>query len=59
VREAIASEQADTAILEGQFGFDGGTMPALAERIVAAADDLYGVAVAGRVEGAFVSRGIL
>jgi hypothetical protein len=51
VREAIASEQADTAILEGQFGFDDCTMPALAERIVAAADDLYGGAVAGRSKG--------
>ena len=30
VRKAIGSVRADTAILEGQFGFDGGAMPALA-----------------------------
>ena len=30
VRTAIGSEQADRAILLGQFDFDGGTMPALA-----------------------------
>ena len=59
VRAAIGSVRADTAILEGQFGFDGGTMPALAESIVEAADDLYGAGVAGQVEAAFASRGIL
>jgi len=59
VRAAIGSVRADTAILEGQFGFDGGTMPALAESIVEAADDLYGAGVAGQVEAAFAARGIL
>ena len=34
-------------------------MPALAADIVEAADDLYGAAVAGQVEAAFASRGIL
>lgn len=59
IRLAIGSERADTVILEGQFGFDGGTMPALAARTVEAADDLYGAGVAGQVEAAFESRGIL
>ena len=59
VRAAIGSERADTAILLGQFDFDGGTMPALAADIVAAADDLYGGAVAAQAEAAFASRGIL
>jgi zinc metalloprotease ZmpB len=30
IRNAIGNVKADTAILQGQFGFDGGTMPALA-----------------------------
>ena len=59
IRAAIGNVKADTAILEGQFDFDGGTMPALAEDIVAAADTLYGPAVAGQVHAAFVARGIL
>ena len=59
VRTAIGSEQADRAILLGQFDFDGGTMPALAANIVEAADDLYGGPVADQVEAAFASRGIL
>ena len=59
IRLAIGSERADTVILEGQFEFDGGTMPALAERIVEAAADLYDAGVAGQVEAAFASRGIL
>ena len=59
VRGAIGPTRADTAILDGQFGFDGGTMPALAARIVAAADDLYGASVADQVEAAFTARGIL
>jgi hypothetical protein len=46
-------------ILEGQFGFDGGTMPALAARTVEAADEIYGAAIAAQVEAAFESRGIL
>ena len=59
IRGAIGNVKADTAILEGQFGFDGGTMPALAADIVAAADDLYGPSTAGKVEAAFQARGIL
>jgi hypothetical protein len=56
---AIGNVRADTAILESQFDFDGGTMPALAADIVAAANGLYGAGVAGQVESAFAARGIL
>jgi zinc metalloprotease ZmpB len=59
IRTAIGNVRADTAILEGHFDFDGGTMPALAADIVAAADDLYGGAVADQVQAAFAARGIL
>jgi hypothetical protein len=59
IRGAVGPARADTAILSGQFGFDGGTMPSLAGRIVAAADDLFGAGVAGQVEDVFEARGIL
>jgi hypothetical protein len=59
IRNAIGNVKADTAILEGQFGFDGGTMPALATDIVAAAKSLYGQATADAVTAAFHARGIL
>jgi hypothetical protein len=59
VRKALGNVKADTAILEGQFGFDGGTMPALAADIVAAAADLYGPGTAAQVTAAFHARGIL
>jgi len=59
IRGSIGATRADTAILDGQFGFDGGTMPALARNIVASAADLYGRRVADRVSAAFEARGIL
>jgi hypothetical protein len=59
IRGAVGPARADTAILSGQFGFDGGTMPSLAGRIVAAADDLFGAGVAGQVDDVFEARGIL
>jgi len=59
IRTAIGNVEADTAILQGQFGFDGGTMPALASDIVAAAKALYGQATADEVTAAFHDRGIL
>jgi hypothetical protein len=46
-------------ILEGQFDFEGTTMTQLAERIVAAAQRLYGTRTANSVRAAFVARGIL
>jgi hypothetical protein len=59
IRNDVGNEKADTAILEGQFGFDGGTMPALAADIVAAAKSLYGQPTADAVTAAFHARGIL
>jgi hypothetical protein len=59
IRGAVGPARADTAILSGQFGFDGGTMPSLARRLVAAADDLFGAGVAGQVDDVFEARGIL
>ena len=59
IRGAIGPVKADTAILDGQFGFDGGTMPALARDTVAAARTLYGNRTASQVEAAFEARGIL
>ena len=59
IRSALGATKADTAILDGQFGFDGGTMPALARDIVAAADELYGGTVASQVHAVFEDRGIL
>jgi hypothetical protein len=59
MRKAIGNEHADTAILLGQFDFDGGTMPELARRIVATTQRLYGATEAGQVHAAFADRGIL
>lgn len=56
---AIGQAHADTAILMGQFDWTGTTMPALAERIVAAVDDLYGAGEAAAAQAAFEERGIL
>jgi hypothetical protein len=59
VRAAVGNVKADTAILEGQFDFAGGTMPALAADIVATAADLYDAGTAAKVRAAFQARGIL
>ena len=59
LRGSLGATVADTVILEGQFAFDGGTMPALAEDTVAAARRLYGNAAANRAEAVFAARGIL
>jgi len=59
IRGAIGNVKADTVILEGQFGFDGGTMPALAQRVVTAAQSLYGTGTANAVRAVFQARGIL
>ena len=56
---AIGQAHADTAILMGQFDWTGTTMPDLAERIVAAVDDLYGAGQAAVAQAAFEERGIL
>ena len=59
LRTAIGHEHADTAILQGQFDFDGGTMPALARDIVDATRALYGNGEAALAQAAFHERGIL
>jgi hypothetical protein len=59
IRQSLGHVEADTIILEGQFDFDGGTMPALAQKTVEAAQALYGNAAATAVTSAFQARGIL
>ena len=59
LRTAIGATHADTAILKGQLGWTGTTMPALAQRIVDQVDDLYGAGQAALAEAAFQERGIL
>ena len=59
VRTAIGSVRADTAILVGQFGFDGGTMPASPRTSSPRPTSLYGRRRRRQVEAAFASRGIL
>jgi hypothetical protein len=59
IRGELGPTMADTVILDGQFGFDGGTMPALARDIVGAAEGLYGSSVADEVEAVFAAHGIL
>ncbi len=59
LRTAIGARHADTAILKGQLGWTGTTMPALAQRIVDQVEALYGAAEAADAEAAFAERGIL
>jgi hypothetical protein len=59
IRQALGNVRADTLILQGSFDFPGTTMPDLANRTVAAAQQLYGTGAANTVRSAFVSRGIL
>jgi len=59
IRQALGNVEADTIILQGSFDFPGTTMPDLANRTVAAAQQLYGDAAANAVHAAFVDRGIL
>jgi zinc metalloprotease ZmpB len=59
IRQALGNVQADTIILQGSFDFSGTTMPELANRTVAAAQQLYGRAAATVVTRAFAARGIL
>ena len=59
IRQALGNVKADTIILQGSFDFPGTTMPDLANRTVAAAQQLYGNAAARAVTKAFTDRGIL
>jgi zinc metalloprotease ZmpB len=59
IRRGLGHTKADTIILQGSFDFPGTTMSDLANRTVAAAQQLYGTAAAKVVRQAFVDRGIL
>jgi zinc metalloprotease ZmpB len=59
IRQKLGNATADTIILQGSFDFPGTTMPDLATRTVAAAQQLYGNAAAKLVRQAFIDRGIL
>ena len=59
IRQALGNVKADTIILQGSFEFPGTSMPDLANRTVAAAQQLYGNAAANAVHKAFADRGIL
>jgi zinc metalloprotease ZmpB len=59
IRQALGNVKADTIILQGSFDFPGTTMPDLANRTVAAAQQLYGPGAAKAVRNAFTDRGIL
>jgi hypothetical protein len=59
IRQALGNVKADTIILQGSFDFPGTTMPDLANRTVAAAQQLYGRAAANAVRTAFTDREIL
>jgi zinc metalloprotease ZmpB len=59
IRQALGNVKADTIILQGSFDFPGTTMPDLANRTVAAAQQLYGNAAAKAVTKSFTDRGIL
>jgi hypothetical protein len=59
IRRSVGHVKADTIILEAQFDFDRGTMPALARRTVDTAQALYGTSARNAVRNAFEARGIL
>ena len=59
IRGALGPTTADTIILEGSFDFPGTTMTDLANRTVAAAQQLYGSGAATKARKAFQNRGIL
>src|SRR5262249_54981160 len=59
IRNKLDHTKADTIILQAQFDFPGTTMTDLAERTVAAAQEIYGSSTAKAVRAAFQDRGIL
>jgi hypothetical protein len=59
IRNKLGHTKADTIILQAQFDFPGTTMTDLAERTVAAAQQIYGSSAAKAVRAAFQDRGIL
>jgi zinc metalloprotease ZmpB len=59
IRKALGATTADTIIIQAQFDMPDPTMPALAAKTVATAQQLYGNGAATKVKAAFVARGIL
>jgi hypothetical protein len=59
IRQALGNRVADTIILSGSFDFPGTTMTDLANRTIAAAQQLYGTKAANAVRAAFHARGIV
>ena len=59
IRGALGPTTADTIILQGSFDFPGTTMTDLANRTIAAAQQLYGSSAAKAVTAAFHARGIV
>jgi hypothetical protein len=59
IHNALGHAEADTIILQGSMSFPGTTMTDLANRTVAAAQQLYGTKAASTVRSAFAARGIL
>jgi zinc metalloprotease ZmpB len=59
IRQSIGNVKADTVILLGSFNFTETTMAELANKTVAAAQQVYGSRTAAAVRNAFVARGIL
>jgi zinc metalloprotease ZmpB len=59
IRQGLGNVKADTIILTGSFDFPGTTMTELANRTVAAAQQLYGARETNVVRQAFAARGII
>jgi zinc metalloprotease ZmpB len=59
IRQSLGNVKADTIILTGSMDFPGTTMTDLANRTIAAAQQLYGSSAAKAVTAAFHARGIV
>jgi hypothetical protein len=59
IRQSLGNVKADTIILQGSMDFPGTTMTDLANRTIAAAQQLYGSSAAKAVTAAFHARGIV
>ena len=59
IRQSLGNVKADTIILQGSMDFPGTTMTDLANRTIAAAQQLYGSNAAKAVTAAFHARGIV
>jgi zinc metalloprotease ZmpB len=59
IRQSLGNVKADTIILQGSMDFPGTTMTDLANRTIAAAQQLYNTSTANTVRAAFHARGIV